>query len=221
MLFLVLNYDDLLEQALYQFTAGVIRFESLDDYVRTDQPAKIIKLHGSINWFKSIGPQNGDWATYVRTSDVLAKPPDNEVHVAARDGKSNQTRTYQVEISGQRVYPVLTAPLAGKGTTAMVCPEKHLATASEFLNDCSRFLIIGASGLDDDLLDLLSNAVRGRSPWLQFVSGSDAEGKEVWQRFASGVGAFASGAKSAGELVFDGGFRKYVATNEIIEFLRA
>ena len=115
-------------------------------------------------------------------------------------------------------YPVLTAPAAGKAATGMVCPEKHIATAREFLKNCSRFLIIGASGLDDDLWELLSDLIRAKSPRRQFVSGSAEQAKEVSVRFSSGVGAFRS---PAGKLKFsEGGFREYVTTNAIIEFLR-
>ena len=81
-LFIVLNYDDLLEQALYRFTGGEIRFESLDDYVRADRPVKLVKLHGSINWFKPIGSVSGDWKSLVERSDVLARPEENTIHVA-------------------------------------------------------------------------------------------------------------------------------------------
>ena len=214
----MLNYDDMLEQALYRFTNGDVHFESLDDYVSTAYPAKVIKLHGSINWFKLIGPQNTEWKTSVRNNDVLFKSPDDAIHVATTNGRSDNKPTYQIEISGQRVYPILTAPLAGKGATAMVCPEKHLATAREFLNDCSRFLIIGASGLDDDLLELLRESVRTRSPRVRFVSGSKAQGIEIWRRFESKVGPFRS---VIGEVAFDGGFRDYVKSDAAANFLRA
>ena len=219
-LFLVLNYDDLLEQALYQFPEGTIRFESVDDYVRADRATKVIKLHGSINWFKPIGSASAVWKTLVRTIDVLAKPSHSQIHVAAKYGKSDQSRTYQLEIAGQRGYPVLTAPLAGKGATAMVCPATHLETTREFLRDCSRFLIIGCSGLDDDLLDLLGKSVKKRSPWVQVVSGSAAQGEEAFQRFASKVSAFGGVKSPAGQFCFEGGFKEYMASDWPIRFLR-
>ena len=219
-LFLVLNYDDLLEQALYLFTGGSISFESLGDYVREDRPVKVLKLHGSINWFKSIGPQNGDWKTLVKGSDVLAKPADSEIHVATKRGKSDQARTYAIEVAGQRAYPVLTAPLAGKGVTAAVCPNAHLETAREFLSDCRRFLIIGASGIDTDLLDLLQQSVKVSSPWAQVVSGSEGQGKEVLRRFAS-KGLLGAVMSLDGQLAFNGGFERYVSSGTLLNFLRA
>jgi hypothetical protein len=219
-LFLVLNYDDLLEQALYQFTAGAIRFESLDDYVRAERPVKVVKLHGSVNWFKAIGPPNQDWKTLVKSNDVLAKPPESAIHVAARHGKSVQTRTYALEVAGQHVYPILTAPLAGKGATAAVCPAGHLVTARSFLSDCDRFLIIGTSGFDDDLLALLQESVKATLPQVQVVSGSESEGKEVWHRFAS-RGAFGPQSLYSSRVYFNGGFQAYMASDAPMEFLQA
>ena len=77
-LFLVLNYDDMLEQALYRFSNWGIKFESLDDYISPSHSVTVIKLHGSINWFKPIGPLNADWQARVRASDVLAKTTDSQ-----------------------------------------------------------------------------------------------------------------------------------------------
>lgn len=219
-LFLALNYDDMLEQALYRFTSGALRFESLDDYVRTSQPAKVVKLHGSINWFTPIGPQNTDWMTQVRNNDVLAKPSEGDIHVKTSHGRSDQLRTYQIEIAGQHAYPVLTAPLAGKGAAAMVCPAMHLETACEFLTDCSRFLVIGSSGIDEDLLALLDQSVAPKSPWVQFVSGRSDIGEGVRQRFVSRVRAFRSISSLDGAVVFNGGFASYVASDALLKFLR-
>ena len=196
-LFLVLNYDDLLEQALYQFTSGTTRFESLDDYIRPDRHHQVIKLHGSINWFKPIGSGSAPWKAHVAANaDLFSKCPDNEIHVTTQDGKSDPYKTYDVQIGGQRGYPLLTAPLAGKGVSAMVCPESHLASAKEFLKDCSRFLIIGSSGRDDDLLELLNESITTRSTWVQWVGGS--EDREPMRLFQTGVQAFRS-VKSPGD----------------------
>ena len=46
-LFLTLNYDDLLEQALNLLVPKTFTFDSLDDYIRPERPAKVVKLHGS------------------------------------------------------------------------------------------------------------------------------------------------------------------------------
>lgn len=220
-LFLVLNYDDLLEQALYRFSNGTIRFESIEDYVRPDQCVRVIKLHGSINWFKPIGPAHNDWKALLRTTNVLSKHLDNQVHVVGRKGEHVQSRTYQIEIDGQRVYPILTAPLAGKGTAEVVCPVSHFAKAHEFLRDCSRFLIIGSSGLDTDLLDLLKVSVRVNFPQIQFVCGSESRGQEVRERFESHIPIFKRLTSPEGRApAFDGGFESYVASDALVNFLK-
>ena len=217
-LFLVLNYDDLLEQALYRFSTQAIRFESMDDYMRAERPVKVVKLHGSINWFKLIVPANVDWKTLVKNSDVLAKPEDGNIYVAASRGKSDTHMTFQIEIERQRAYPILTAPLAGKGATAAVCPAAHLKTAREFLSVCDRFLIIGCSGIDDDLFALMSESVRADLPQVQVVSGSRSESEKVFQKFAS-KGAFGPGSQHASRRLFDGGFQSFVAGDAPVEFL--
>lgn len=167
-LFLVLNYDDLLEKGLQSFDGSFV-FGALKDYIRIERQAKLVKLHGSITWFKSIGSPSGDWHRQILDRDVLARTPDNEVIVA-----TTAERTYQIELGANYVYPVLTAPLAGKGITDMVCPADHLQAAREFLGECHKFMVIGSSGVDEDLLELLQSAVKPhRDLTAQFVCGSE------------------------------------------------
>lgn len=219
-LFLVLNYDDLLEQAIYRYSNGELYFESLDDYVRSDRSLRLVKLHGCINWFKPIGPAHNDWKRLLREANVLTKPQDDEIQVVGSRGKPEQHRTYQIELGGQRGYPVLTAPLAGKGSAEMVCPANHLMEAREFLSECPRFLIIGSSGLDVDLLDLLKESATVQSPWAYFVNGTKATGVEVRERFASNIPNFRELSSIDGEVAFEGGFHSFVAGDSLVDFLR-
>lgn len=219
-LFLVLNYDDLLEQALDRYSTGEILFTTMGDYVRSDRSVRVVKFHGSINWFKLIGPASNGWKALLGGMDVLAKPQDDQIHVIGNRG-GNRSRTYQIEFERNLVYPVLTAPLAGKGVAEMVCPADHLETAREFLVDCSRFLIIGSSGLDTDLLDILRASVAIKSPWAQFICGSGERGQEIRARFAAHVPIFGSVTKQGDDVAYDGGFASYVASDTLVNFLRA
>ena len=80
------------------------------------------------------------------------------------------------------LYPVLTAPLAGKGITDSVCPASHVTDAGNFLSDCTKFLIIGTAGWDDDLMGFLDKAVPvGPRVFLDVVDPSGANG--VLERF--------------------------------------
>lgn len=70
-LFLVLNYDTLLEQALAQFD-GTFIYDSITAYVREDRQSKVVKLHGSINWFKLMGGSGLDQDLLALLDDAVA-----------------------------------------------------------------------------------------------------------------------------------------------------
>ena len=212
-LFLVLNYDDLLEQALRLFDPS-FTFEVLEDYVRSERQAKVVKLHGSISWFKLIGPRSGDWNQQILEQDVLAKTPDPEVVVSGR-----RQKTHAIELRESHVYPVLTAPLAGKGITDMVCPSDHLETAREFLVDCRKFMIVGSSGVDEDLLDLLQSTVKGHSDLTaQFVCGDERASQSSWEAFRRGLGVFNALVTPRDEIAYNGGFVTYTSSGAALRF---
>ena len=74
-LFIVLNYDDLLEVPLAQYDRERFNFSSLSGYTADDQ-AKVIPLHGSIHWFRLFEPQApgaSNWASEVRGFDIFAE----------------------------------------------------------------------------------------------------------------------------------------------------
>ena len=56
-LFLVLNYDTLLERAITMLRPAYV-YGAAGDYVRQDRQAKVVKMHGSFNWFRDIGPSS-------------------------------------------------------------------------------------------------------------------------------------------------------------------
>ena len=114
-LFLVLNYDDLLERALTGYSENY-SFTEFDSYIRSDRPAKVIKVHGSIHWFRRL-PGDQDWSTYLNDLDISVRPPNEQllVHIAPHN-------THQLSHNGSKLYPRLTAPLAGKGSSDIVCP---------------------------------------------------------------------------------------------------
>lgn len=212
-LFLVLNYDTLLEQALSMFDPQM-KFDSMESYVRKGQQAKVVKLHGSINWFKLIG-KNGSWEELVKSQDVLKRTPDDEVHVSGIEGPLTG-----VLIEGNRPYPVLTAPLAGKSDNDTVCPRTHIETAKEFLKDCRKFLIIGTSGFDEDLMSLLDSSVKVSEPpihpAIHVVDVSD----KPWQRFSTRVRAFNRWTLVSGSATYGIGFRNYVSSNHLQNFVK-
>ena len=213
LLFLVLNYDDLLENALRRFDPKIHQFSSFEHYISKYSRAWIVKLHGSINWYRLMGPVQGtSWEDHVQSIQLFEKPPDDEIIVL---NNQNIARNHQVD--QHWAYPVLTAPLAGKGTTNMVCPEMHIDAARHFLEDCRKFLIIGTSGRDDDLLDLLDTSVdpsRG-DRYIHVVDADDSGAETTLERFQNGVRAL-RGTMPPG--IHGLGFRNYVSSEAIKTF---
>jgi hypothetical protein len=134
-LFLLLNYDDLLESALLGYNPSYV-FGSWSDYIDPNRKAKVVKLHGSINWYIVIGSENTTWRSLVDDLDISKKPPDDRL-IVGRDIESVASTT----MDGSWLYPLLTAPLAGKGHADLVCPREHIQAAQEFLQTCRKFVI--------------------------------------------------------------------------------
>ncbi|MBI2918041.1 MAG: SIR2 family protein [Chloroflexi bacterium] len=79
-LFLTLNYDTFLEKAvtLYDPTLG---FSNLATYIKGDRQVKIVKLHGSINWFKRIGSGRDLWRRVVGGLEINTETPQDDIRL--------------------------------------------------------------------------------------------------------------------------------------------
>lgn len=211
LLFIVLNYDTLLESALNRFDNG-FQFNTITAYVDGSRPAKVVKLHGSINWFKSLGPAppSGNnqeaWVNQVADYDIFQTVHENEILIADVVNTCDYTG---VQKPRSLYYPIITAPLAGKDISKTVCPQSHIKVAGEFLKDCQKFLIIGTSGLDEDLLSLIDSVLVSPMTYhlvhiVDFNQGAD----EARIRFMKGIKAFRNRIPT--ENVFRKGFRHYL-----------
>lgn len=207
-LFLVLNYDTLLEQAL---AGRGLLYKALEDYIRPERPAKIIKLHGSVNWFMNIGNATNTWMDLIEDFDIFQKPPDSGMHVV-----DDVKFVHNGVFGNQRLYPIVTAPLAGKSPSDVRCPDAHTQVTEEFLADCGKVLIIGSSGRDDDLFKLLDTSLgQDINCYVHLVGGSD-DAKNSLGRFKRGVRALRA---SVEPVVASGGFRTYVRSEDFERFL--
>ena len=214
LLFPVLNYDNLLESALTLYDT-TLTFSSSGDFVRKERGLTVVKIHGSIDWFKSIG-HGSDWFAQVRQADIFAKPPEDEIVV--RKGIVELKQAHHSFGRKDFLYPLLTAPLAGKVETDMVCPQSHIDEARRFLADCKKFLIIGTSGLDEDLLGFLGGAVPKPPALVHVVTENAKVSADVWDRFAR-VRAFASILEPP--LAYESGFRTYLTSPDFQRFCEA
>lgn len=200
--FVVLNYDVFLERALRWFDDR--RFDSMDDYIKCSS-VRLFKIHGSIDWHRPIAPVGTDWNYALREFNPLS--PNTQEIWKDRAGGVRQ-------INNMLVYPVLTAPLANKGPLDLVCPDNHKKALCETLARSRKFLVIGTSGLDADLLDVLSKNAR-QAHLVHYVGAADAN--DVATRFRTSVSEF-NRARTA---VWDKGLARYVSNREFQKFLQA
>jgi hypothetical protein len=211
-LFLTLNYDDLLEKALEKLDSS-FSFNRMGDYIHTNRQALVVKLHGSVDWFVKMsggtGPDVEHWDSQVRAIDpreVVRRKETQVVH-----GVSS------VRSAAEFLYPVLTAPLVAKGADAYSCPPSHIDLAEEFLKDCKKFLIIGTSGRDEDVHQLLNRTVpNGRFQWLAFVGREDVV--QAFTDFQTGAPAFELSQHIGNNPTYSDGFRSYAYSDELDEF---
>ncbi len=208
LLFIVLNYDTFLESALTSFNPEY-QFDSINKYIAGYNHIKVVKLHGSINWFKQIG--KGDniptWTDAVNRVDILAPVLEHQISVI---DNVSYTAEYRTTGGNQWVYPVLTAPLAGKNTSDAVCPKSHISELKQFLASCQKFLIIGTSGLDEDLMTHIDSALDSDSGTYHLIHIVDYQqgAEKTSTRFQQKVRAFNKRIEPAN--VFKIGFREYL-----------
>ena len=203
-LFIVLNYDTLLESALSWFDKK-LQFDNISAYIDPNHPAKVVKFHGSTNWFAGIPESsNISWDNAIEQFDISAKVAEGQVRI-----KNNVSVVRDSHDSNLKLYPILTAPLAGKGVSDVVCPESHIKVAKEFLSDCQKFIIIGTSGLDEDLLSFLDSTLGSSITYYHVhIVGSGSETDEAQRRFIGSVRAFHNYIPN--ENVWRKGFRAYL-----------
>ena len=216
-MFVVLNYDRLLEKALELVYPKEFIFGSLNDYVRDERRAKIVKLHGSVDWFKSFGNTSRPWYDEIEQFDPFQEQRDDEIVVSR-----GQSTTGGHE--GTYLFPVLTAPITGKRLTDVVCPTIQIDAAQDFLKDCRKFLIIGTSGLDEDLMELLDSSIdinTNHNLQVEFVSKGRTATNECQARFEKSVRAFdASRPMLHVKNQFRDGFSAYLSSEQFAEFAR-
>ncbi|MFH0896887.1 MAG: SIR2 family protein [Candidatus Bathyarchaeota archaeon] len=208
LLFIVLNYDNFLESALTSFNPNH-QFDSINKYTSGYDHVKVVKLHGSINWFKQIAQDRHkySWIDAVHRTDILTPFPENEIFVI---DSVTYTAEYRTTSGDRWVYPVLTAPLAGKNSSNAVCPRSHINELKQFLVNCHKFLIIGTSGLDEDLMILIDSALEydlGANLLVHIVDYGDGADKAS-SRFQQSVRAFNNRIDPTN--VFKSGFREYL-----------
>lgn len=201
-MFIVMNYDLLLERSLEQF-AG-FKFERPEDYFTHE--IRVLKPHGSVNWWAVLSGTRQEYSrdniTWERVrsgmeNDFVIRSPIYPIGSSIPDVWQMHLETgddaYAKYGQQRALFPLITAPMASKTVSEFVCPVEHREAAEQFLNTCANFLIVGSSGFDTDLHEFLGSAIHSPGAMVHLVCpGNHEETQEIKGRFLKGVSAFNS-----------------------------
>ena len=213
--FLDLNYDDYLEEAL-PVCDGTLAVTSLDDYVKTGRQAIVGKVHGSIHWGTPIAQPPQDESAAHLISEYCNYDPLGECHDLIFQPSRKNTFNWREPDTRRLLFPVLTAPLAGKDHTALVCPKGHLDALKTFLKGCEHYLVIGTSAQDEDLLNFLRSSVLSVQ-LVHYVNHQDGA-NACKANFENSSRTFLNAHR---RFVFDEGFRAYLSSDHFQNSLNA
>jgi hypothetical protein len=218
-IFITLNYDDLLDRRLFIYDP----LRSMESYISDVRNWSLIKLHGSV-----------DWGRRVDGVDVLENDPFLANTFASLgeliDLSKGIVLRQHADLRGKRLdesgvsayYPALSAPLGEKDE--LVCPPNHLAHLTERLGDWDSpdVLVVGYSGLDEEVLNMLREPARPiRS--LVVVNGTEGAGAAAARQIKAAVSVL-SPPEGDGVTCVDSGFDKFVRSGNLdsyIETIRA
>jgi hypothetical protein len=144
------NYDRLLDGAFAQIG---VKIDSLESYI-SDAQYKLIKPHGSINWFHHVPVPNRALHNYYH--QLLPGLADEELK-ASQDFFVAPEASDIDDIEG---IPALSIPVAKK--TQFEMPTTHLDVLKAAIPQVSHLLIIGWRGNELNFVELLNALPRGR-----------------------------------------------------------
>jgi hypothetical protein len=209
-LFLSLNYDFLLEKAFQQ---GLQRpLNQLDLFCPEREKQWLVKLHGSVLWGRRM--QNN--VRHNRSAVELLESINGDLELS----DEIETLTSYIPSNnvspGKFLYPCITPPIAGDKEFS--CPPAHIEKAKAFLTLCRRFLVIGFSGLDAHVLELLRENQQQMAT-LMIVSGNRNDGLEVFNRLLkANIKIPSQSYQDPSTCIFDGGFVQFMESDTCRSF---
>lgn len=201
--FLSLNYDLLIDRALEK--AENNKFTGFGNYTNQQQRWVLIKLHGSVNWFRHItrfsypGMERklDNWKVIVRNMNLLKDLSKDIVFL-------NLDSQFEDGFNGKiPCYPVLAIPNTEYSPIFPIDEQRQLL--EKRLHGCENFLFIGFSAWDEDVLNILNqnvNKVRN----LLIIGKSDAEG--IYERLVKKAPMFKT--NNLEEVLYDKGFETFM-----------
>lgn len=178
--FVTTNYDLLFDQALELSPATNFSVGSTapNKYIKENEWA-YIKIHGSVDWGRSIKD-----SMIKNRGNTLPALLDNVAQLGgdldnALEEEINIDKSFTNENERSLIYPAISVPI---GESKLNCWPDHIQMLKEHLNQCQNYLIIGFSGYDKDILEILDKKEGGFNKVL-FISSSKVAAEEARMNF--------------------------------------
>ncbi len=208
--FVTFNYDTLLEDALQVVGVGI---NSISDYIAADPRYVVIKLHGSVTWYREV-----DSPTDFQTQEGHHGIRQQLIRRAAQLAVSNRYVQGNPDttaiLDGKVVFPAIAIPVERK--SQFECPADHLEALRSRLPKVRKVLIVGWRAMEEHFLSLLNEHLQAPLE-VMVVEGSNKGASEVEGRLKRVLGS-----RVAGEIQsVSGGFTVFVESRRVIPFLES
>lgn len=206
-LLVTFNYDLLLEDALDGF--GFNRNKSPDDYLDSHGILKVLRLHGSIAWSRTVDTQG----QLLQPRELIAR--GESLHPTDSFISGNASTNFRSGRPSGSIVPAIAIPVQTKTESDFECPAGHREYLVKMLPKVTKILIVGWQAKEAHFTDML----RGKLPelaHLMAVGRDKMDSKNVLNSFLRQIGKTNVPHTFYGEA----GFTHFVVSQEGEEFLR-
>lgn len=209
--YISLNYDTIFDDRLRKLETGTLLH--LDSYVDGNRRWQLIKPHGSVDWAQQLQQTPADLgnkAFWVQTPPDLDVVPDSYRVMPGADADALRLDYSKPDVA---FYPALSAPLGSPD--ALTCPSGHLdfLRAEIAAQDKLDVLMLGYSGLDDEVLKLFAGKPVGH---LQAVAGNQDQAQAAMIKLVTAINGHDYGGTP---VAFDGTFSSFAQGTGLDDYL--
>lgn len=205
------NYDLLLERALVGLDG--FKMKGPEDFLCSHPRLKIFKLHGSVNWSRTVGAQG-----VIYSPDQIIEQADS-LQPSDRFVWANAAREYGANRPYGSVSPAIAIPVQTKTESHLECPLAHLEHLKAMLPSVTKILIIGWQAREAHFLKMLRE-MRPKLQRVMVVGAHAPDAKDTLIRFLDQI-QLPFDPQSSNYSVAQGGFTSFVVNREGDEFLRS
>jgi hypothetical protein len=211
--FVTFNYDTMLEKAVPALGGKI---EQIQDYINSDS-YKIFKVHGSVNWGRTIQEAAPLSQIHSSSPEEIAKQVIRHAPFIVGDDLVN--KQYEMihslskrEASSPALFPAIAIPVETKLDFEL--PFGHWEMLSQCIAKIHKLLVIGWHAADTHFLDVLSKHLPPDVN-VHVVCGNSTEGKQVLAKMQN------AGLKLTPVGIEDVGFTGFILKGSAEKFLKS